>query len=672
MPISKTAVQQLLFDATTETLKRDATRFEIMSLSQELRSRLSAQAFVLVFIVAIVYTWGLWGRSLNGHLLLWSVAVSLTAAHRAWYCRTLLRDLHRATAEQLIRHEFYLFINGIIYGIFIGAAFWLIAAQGDIRTTFAITLMSCMYAIGTTVNSSVHFRTFFIFTLLNLGQGIAFFAIAPLKTDIPIMTTMIVILILLLRFGHRNAELFEKSVVRRLENVAQNIQLKKNQTDIEHSLQIANEANLSKSRFLAATSHDLRQPLHALSLFLGTLKNTETTSEQDRLLEYIQQSTDTLTMQFNSLLDLSRYDSGYITKNVVSFDLHTILTRLVNSMSLEAKEKNLNLTYVGESVVLQSDPLLLDRVMRNLVTNALKYTDNGSIHISNYQKNEQVIVSVSDTGCGIAEADQLGIFEEFTQLDNPERQKGKGAGLGLAIVKRIATLLDIEVTIESRVGHGSTFTLYIPLIISDAHSAQSQGAKKQEESPQSLHTSVQQSESENPDEPTHITSASTIESLDGKFDSISKKYQSRSPSEASRESSPSLSLTGINVLLVDDDPTILQAFSQLIKHRGGSVTECTSHSESVQIETPTNTDFAFIDDMLSGNGSGLDIANWLSGYIDKQRIIIVTGSEDPHRMQEIRSAGFSVYTKPLTSNQLDSIFLSRASLFNDATLQAFE
>ncbi len=643
-----TACQQLLFNVSSETLEKDSTQFELLHVSQEIRSKLSTQAFVLVLLVAIVYTWALWDQVNATLLLIWSVTVTITAAHRASYCRGLLRRLDTATAEQLLRHEFYLFANGVVYGLVIGSAYWFIAAYGDDRTVFAITLMSCMYAIGTTANSSIHFRTFTVFTLLNLGQGIIFFAIDSHKVDIPIMMTIVVMIILLLRFGHRNSELFEKSVRRRLENVAQNEVLKAQKAKIEHSLEIVNQANMSKSRFLAAASHDLRQPLHAISLFLGSLRNTQTTEQQQELLEYIQQSSDTLNSQFNSLLDLSQFDSGNININVVSFDLHAMVKRMVNSMSLEAKEKNLALTYSGQPVTLESDPILFDRVVRNLITNALKYTDTGSVWITVEPTNDHVLLSVSDTGYGIATADLKLVFEEFTQINNPERGKNKGAGLGLAIVWRITQLLDIEVKVDSELGTGSTFKLIIP-----------------------LHNRLAGSEN------THANStANETQALYGQNTKASDKAlllkdaestDSESDDKNSNAAGDEFDLTGLNILVVDDDRTILSGFEQLLIQKGASVIACQSHSEAMATPTPTQIDFAFLDDMLAGPGTGLDVANWLGGYIEKQRIIMVTGSEKPQRIQEIRSAGFSVYTKPLTPPLLDSIFLSRYDLLHAKT-----
>jgi len=659
MPRFLTAMQKLLLNATSDTLKQNPQQIEVLHVSQEIRSRLSTQAFVLVLLVAIVYTWVLWERVDSTMLVIWSVAVTITAAHRAWYCRRLLDRLyHQPSTKQLMRNECYLFANGVTYGILIGSAFWLIAAHGDDRTVFSITLMSCMYAIGTTVNSSIHFRSFAVFTLLNLGQGIVFFAMDGQKVDIPIMMTMIVITILLLRFGHRNAELFEESVNRKLENLAQNEQLKTNQRVIERSLDIANQANLSKSRFLASASHDLRQPLHALSLFLGSLKNTKTSKEQTELINYIQQSSDTLTTQFNSLLDLSQYDSGNISINIVNFDLHTMLSQLVDSMSLEANEKKLSLSYNGDPTTLQSDPILIDRMVRNLIGNALKYTDEGSVHISCKPSEKSVVISVSDTGCGIAASDIKTIFEEFTQIDNSSRNISKGAGLGLAIVKRITDLLNIDISVDSKVALGSTFSLRIPLKAHQSNAKPNTIGKRNWKSP----AYEQAFQCQNSTAPSQLLMTPSKEATDNANIPLTnnpKLHQTDLSSET-------FDLHGLNILLVDDDQTVLIAFKQLLIRQGADVIDCISHEKAIEIASPSTIDFAFLDDMLAGPGSGLDIAHWLAGYIDKQRIVLMTGSEQPHRLQQIRSAGFTVYTKPLSMPQLNSIFLSRAKLFSNA------
>lgn len=646
-------LKEKLFNTTELSLEQDKTQFDILNLSQELRCRLSTQAFILVLLVAIVYTWSLWDRTNTKLLLMWSIAITITAAHRAWYSRGLLKNASNPTPAQLISNETYLFINGVIYGILIGAGFWLIASQSDDRTVSAITLMSCMYAIGTTVNSSVHFRTFTIFTLLNLGQGILFFGISVNKNDIPIMLSMIVIVILLLRFGHKNSELFANSVKRRLENVEQNEKLIQHQLEMKRAFDTVNEANLSKGRFISAAAHDLRQPHHALSLFLGSLKNTETSEEQKKLLHYIQQSSDTITAQFNSLLDLSRYDSGSTEANIVKFDLHHLLQRMVESMSLQAEEKKLVLTYVGEPISLQSDPILLERVVRNLTTNALKFTQTGSVKISSELIGDEAIVSVIDTGIGIAKADQSSIFSEFTQVGNPERSKNKGVGLGLAIVSRITTLLNIRISVESQLGQGSTFTLKIP------HRKVAQ-ATTNHNLPSTTTTTATAAIQLNEDNTASAVGSSGAISNTNTVKAEKAIHSSNNDTE--KHDSASDKLVGITFLLVDDDELNLKAFEQFLVSQGATVIACQSHAEAIETAIPNTIDFAFLDDMLAGTGSGLDIANWLAGYVERERIVLVTGSEKPERIREIRSAGFAVYTKPLTSSQLNSIFISRLVL----------
>ncbi len=228
----------------------------------------------------------------------------------------------------------------------------------------------------------------------------------------------------------------------------------------------AERANAAKSRFLAAASHDLRQPLHALSLFSADLVRqlrSGTPSELPRLAEQISASTAMLGELLDSLLDISRLDVAGIKPDCRPFPLQPVFERIANSFRRAATDRNITLRFRPSPLWANSDPLLLDRMIANLVSNALRYTmPGGRVLVIARRRGEHVLIEVRDSGIGIAREHQAAIFAEFYQVGNVAREHNKGLGLGLSIVDRLARALDIQVALRSRLGEGTTFSLRVP------------------------------------------------------------------------------------------------------------------------------------------------------------------------------------------------------------------
>jgi signal transduction histidine kinase len=224
----------------------------------------------------------------------------------------------------------------------------------------------------------------------------------------------------------------------------------------------AEQANQSKSRFLAAASHDLRQPLHALSLLLGAL---ETRIERDDAREILGQasaSTRALTNLFDSLLDISKLDSSTLIAERSDFNLQILLNRINIDFRPVASDRQIQLHVDDCAMFVNSDPNMLERLIRNLVSNAIRYTQQGSVSIDCMKSDQAVCLQITDTGIGIPADQHENIFMEFFQLNNPERDRSKGLGLGLAIVQRLAHLLEIKISLDSTPGRGTRFSLLIP------------------------------------------------------------------------------------------------------------------------------------------------------------------------------------------------------------------
>ena len=224
----------------------------------------------------------------------------------------------------------------------------------------------------------------------------------------------------------------------------------------------AERANDVKTRFLAAASHDLRQPLNAMGLFVDALEARTGAGDARRLVDNLKLSTQNLKGLLNSMLDLSRLEAGVLKVDIGDFRLQLLLDQLALEFGAQATEKGLGLRIRPCAKWVRSDPILLVRVLRNLLSNAIQYTPSGVVLLGCRSRPGAVRIEVHDTGRGIPAKELEWIFEEFHQLDNTERDRDKGLGLGLAIVKRIGALLEHEVDVRSVVGKGSTFAITVP------------------------------------------------------------------------------------------------------------------------------------------------------------------------------------------------------------------
>ncbi len=221
----------------------------------------------------------------------------------------------------------------------------------------------------------------------------------------------------------------------------------------------AERANVAKSRFLAAASHDLRQPMHALSLFVSDLLKTAESPQTSRLAERINASLMAMSELLSALLDISRLDVAGIRPEPRPIPLAALLARIEQAFSRAAADKGLWLKVHSAHVWVYSDPALLERLLSNLVANSIQYTDHGGILIAARMRSNRVLIQIRDSGLGIPKEYQEAIFEEFFQVANPERESRKGLGLGLAIVSRLGRALQANIQLRSAPGRGTTFSL---------------------------------------------------------------------------------------------------------------------------------------------------------------------------------------------------------------------
>jgi len=230
--------------------------------------------------------------------------------------------------------------------------------------------------------------------------------------------------------------------------------------------QTAERAQKANNAFLAAASHDLRQPLQALSLLSGALRRTIKDPLALEMIQSQQESLEAMTNLLNSLLDISRLDAGAFEPNVEEFPVQRLFDRLASNLSRQARQKKLRFDIEASKVQVRSDPHLLGEIIQNFASNAVRYTEEGGIRLSCVEHEQDVSITVTDTGIGI-EADQFAnIFKEFHQIKSPSRKRA-GVGLGLAITRRLADLLGHTISVESTPGKGSSFSVRIPRARSD-------------------------------------------------------------------------------------------------------------------------------------------------------------------------------------------------------------
>ncbi len=239
-----------------------------------------------------------------------------------------------------------------------------------------------------------------------------------------------------------------------------------------HELELANSA---KSRFLAAASHDLRQPLHALGLFVAQLRTAASAAERQRIVERIDTAVAMMNELFKALLDISRLDAGGLTPNITEFPVAKLFERVQTTFAGTAKDAGLGFRVVPTDAWVRSDFLLLEQILLNLVSNAVRYVARGGVLVGARRRGRDLRIEVWDTGPGIPDDQRQKIFGEFYRGSDPQHDRrglGGGLGLGLAIVDRLCSLLHHPIELTSEVGRGSRFSVIVPIVAARAEAAQ--------------------------------------------------------------------------------------------------------------------------------------------------------------------------------------------------------
>lgn len=579
------------FDKHHTTSAKPVSDNRSQQILAELAQILFYQPLITVMLLQIIgtgiITTFLWNTVPRIELLIWAVYMIVLSIT---FIATTLLYRRTPPAARKLQHWIILFpLAGVMLGIGWGStSLWPNVMSDNTAMVFLLIVVLGVAAAGIAILAP-YLRSFYALALLITlpFATVLFQQDNQLHFYLGIM--MLMYLLIILMSGHHMKHAVLQSINLRLENLELVNDLKDKNTQAE-------QANLSKSKFLAAASHDLRQPLHALGLFVDALEQRIHYPEVRSIVDNIRISTDALSDLLNALLDISKLDAGVLETKHSDIQLRPLLQRIQTDFSEIAATKSLNLRIVDCGYIVHSDPAMLERILRNLVANATRYTQQGRVLLGCRRVGNSVRIEVHDTGVGIAAAELDKIFDEFYQIQNPERDRRKGLGLGLAIVKRLADLLDCPLSVRSTPGRGSVFCISVPFVTASQPDCQI---------------------------------AQTIIN----------------------------DLQDIRVLVIDDEAMIRLGMRKVLEEWGCIVLEAESIAQALdQLQQQDPVDILLTDYRLRDKETGIQAIHRIHETCHETiPAIILTGDTDPARLREAKASGFRLLHKPVSPAKLRSL-----------------
>ena len=392
------------------------------------------------------------------------------------------------------------------------------------------------------------------------------------------------------------------------------------------------EANRQKSHFLATASHDLRQPLHSLTLLAGLLSRSDDPTEQRRTAERMQSALDGLRFVFDQLFDIARLDAGKHPHRPQVLAVTPLLTALHAEMGPTFDAQGLRWTCdPGPGLGCLADPVFVQRTLRNLLDNALRYTPHGDVHLRARQRGPHTVLQVWDTGCGMSRALRERIFDDYTQGHNPERQRRQGLGLGLAVVRRLAETGAYRVTVRSRPGRGTCFSVWLP--------------------------------------------SATAPSMAG-GPPLASPLRAPQPGGIARAATRSGLSSRPVIALIDDDDDVRQATRDTLQHGGWQVADGASSKEAIEavarlgrMPVAVLSDHRLSDQTDGTHEDGLQVIQALRHEFGLALpAFLLTGDLDPSLPQQCQAQGIVHLRKPLsTTDLLQAVAPTLPDLTSDTT-----
>ena len=523
----------------------------------------------------------LWYYQPHAGLLIW-LCLAVPVAFLSWYCHQNVHpgDPGLAGRYWLARSAFCFFLSGLFWGL---VPLFFFSPDNSV---FLVWIYAG-YVAGVLCVSTAYAPAFMLFAL-GISAPYAARLLWEDGNQYNLMAAQLVFYVLMLGYVSFNMQqLFLRSVKSQFDNMSLLRQLAVEKETAEQAVQ-------AKDQFLAAASHDLRQPLNAMSLFIDAL-STQGPESSVNIVGKIRQSMRALNSMLHGLLSISQLNSSSLQNNPVHIRISNVITAIQDEYTDLASRKNIRFTNnVDRDAVVRADKVLLDRLIRNLVDNAIKYTVQGSVEVTGRDAGDTFVLSISDSGIGIPQHQQLKIFDEFYQLNNPSRDRSKGLGLGLAIVQRISRLMECELRLESEPGRGSTFSITLPIGNAD--------------------------------------------------ELVESKYSSN------------ISLDGLTVLVIDDEQDILDGMQSILRGwncKSVAVKDLTSAIHELT-ESGLIPDLIITDFRLENNASGLDAAEAVQEEFNLDiPVILITGETSPAQVKAAAQADALVLYKPIDSSELE-------------------
>lgn len=535
--------------------------------------------------VTLATTWVFWPVADRSYVTFWLIA-GLSLNFLRWL--TSHRFDPNETDPRVVKyylnlHAFWGFLNSTHWGL---VPLLFLTPEVTVYTLF-VTSVHTGFVSSAMSTDTAYFRSFFAFAL---PSSLTFIARALYEGGelYYALAALVLLFIVMLSYLSLNAQKFFKEA-REL-----NYRNMKLMGELRVQKETAEKATVAKDRFLAAASHDIRQPLNAASLFVDALDEMKIEELGRKTVGKIRHSLRALNGMLHGILDISRLDSSSVENHPAHFYLNDTVDQLIAEYSYAANRKGIELTSsIRENSVAYVDQLLITRVIRNVLDNAIKYTNMGSVKLTSQSSETAIELTITDTGIGIPCDQQDDVFDEFTQLNNPERDRQKGLGLGLAIVKRICDLLDVDIALESEVDSGTSVTLVIP-----------------KGDDQKVELSV---------------------------------------------TAPSTDFENLDVVVVDDEYDILEGMSQVLSTWKCKVTaaESLAQAKSELLAKKVTPALIISDLRLRNNENGIDLIEDLREEFNLDiPAILITGDTAPDRVKTAQESDVTVLYKPIESHDL--------------------
>jgi len=542
-----------------------------------------------------------WGQAPSMWVLAWAAVNLAMPVVRWWICREYLNT--PTQIDEHYRQASWLAYSSFLPGLWTGLAAplflpYLLPADQALLTM----IIAC--TVAASLASSAPFPpTFYGYGVVMLLLLAGSWAMLPIAAGPVIALLILVLLVILVIFVRDNGRMVQESIRIRfereplLQEQQRLIQMLQSASDnAELARRQAEEANRAKSRFLASASHDLRQPLHAISLLsavLGEVSRDHTVSE---ISSQMQRSVDSLDRLFSALLDLSKLDAGVMVPARTSIDPSKAFAPVLREYQQRAQMQGLAWYARMAQGELMLDAVLVERILRNLLDNAIKYTPHGKVSVTLRQDHGEVVMTVADTGLGIDETERERVFEEFYQISNRERDRRQGLGLGLAIVKRLVTLLGGRISLESAPGVGSTFEVVLPATTAEA------------------------------------------------------KVERAMP----RRAEP-IDLGGMAVLVIDDDLEVRDAMSLTLRYWHCEAQMARDEQEALALAQAQHFDVIISDYRLAQGALGTDVLRRLQALQPQALGLLITGDIAAAELQVIGESGFPLLHKPVHYRELKEL-----------------